>query len=311
MQNHPSIRSRRRATLSGPENDRLIPQQSHDLASAKFRQYHPQKKKKKGTSSVPFTCAESRKGPPRYYASIPLLQARSDAFQTLSACRNVIACLELTRMSKSRIGFAYWVDFWERLYERPLARSLTSRVSIVRAKVDTIFQKTSKELNHLTWEVEKGVAAAGSEKEVLRLLERMETDVALHRRRRRRSAQALLDKLRDSIEQIPVDVSDELFDDLKRGIFALDPFCDYHPGDPDAEKRDRQPRDEPLDAEGFVQGDPELAYRPGFGREFIGAIQRVTAGREGELPLEHFQNWINDDNETIRRGALMQEGSFG
>ncbi|GAD94227.1 isoamyl alcohol oxidase [Paecilomyces variotii No. 5] len=315
MQTHPGVRSRRRATLSGPENDRLILQQSHDLANVKFRQRHPEKthpEKKKEISGVPFTPVEARKkGPPRYYASVPLLQARGDALQTLSVCRNVIACLELTRMRKSRIGFAYWVDFWERIYERPLARSLISRVSIVRAKVDTIFQKTSKELTHLTWEVEKGIAAVGSEKEVLKLLERMETDVAAHRRRRRRSAQGLLDKLRDSIEQIPVDVTDELFVDLKRGVFALDPFCDYHPGDPEAEERDRQPRDEPLDADGFFEGDPEFVYRPGFGLGFIGAVQRVVAYPEGgDLPLEHFQDWVNGDNDGIGWEESMQDGSF-
>lgn len=313
MQTHPGVCSRRRATLSGPENDRQILQQNHDLANVKFRPRHPEKtrpEKKKELPGVPFAPVEPRKGPPRYYASVPLLQARGDALQTLSVCRNVIACLELTRMRKSRMGFAYWVDFWERIYERPLARSLISRVSIMRAKVDTIFQKTSKELTHLTWEVERGIAAAGSEKEVLRLLERMETDVAAQRRRRRRSAQGLLDKLRDSIEQIPVDVTDELFDDLKRGVFALDSFCDYHPGDPEAEKRDRQPRDEPLDAEGFFEGDPELVYRPGFGHEFIGAVQRVATYQEGDLPLEHFQDWVNDDDDSVRWEEWMQDGSF-
>lgn len=307
MQTHRSVRSRRRATLSGPENDRLITQQSYDPTSVKLRQYHPEKKEVHG---VTFTRSESRKGPPRYYTSISLLQARGDAKQTLSTCRKVIACLELTRMRKSRIGFSYWVAFWERIYERPLARSLTSRVSIVRAKVDTIFQKTSKALTDLTWEVEKGVTAATSEKEVLRLLEQMEKDVALHRKRRRKSAQALMGKLRASIEEIPVDVSDELFDDLKRGIFALDPFCDYHPGDPEAEERDRQPRNEPLNAEDFIETDPELAYRPGFGREFYGAIERATLYRGGDLPLEHFQSWINSSEDSGRGLGEIHHGNF-
>jgi hypothetical protein len=183
-------------------------------------------------------------------------------------------------------------------------------MSIVRAKVDTIFQKTSKALTDLTWEVEKGVTAATSEKEVLRLLEQMEKDVALHRKRRRKSAQALMGKLRASIEEIPVDVSDELFDDLKRGIFALDPFCDYHPGDPEAEERDRQPRNEPLNVEDFVETDPELAYRHGFGREFYGAIERATLYRGGDLPLEHFQSWINSNEDSGRGLGEIHHGNF-
>jgi hypothetical protein len=41
------------------------------------------------------------------------------------------------------------------------------------------------------------------------------------------------------MELIPVKVGNELFDDMKRGVFALDIYCDYHPGDPVAERTEQ------------------------------------------------------------------------
>lgn len=70
-------------------------------------------------------------------------------------------------------------------------------------------------------------------------LEHLENEVGVRRRRRRRRAAAILGKMRAVIEEIPVKVGEELFDEMKRGVFALDVFCDYHPGDPVAEARDR------------------------------------------------------------------------
>ncbi|PLB50726.1 hypothetical protein P170DRAFT_445986 [Aspergillus steynii IBT 23096] len=165
----------------------------------------------------------------------PLQETRLGALDTLTLCRNVITTLELTRLRKSRIGLYNWIGFWERLYERPFANSLASRVSTALSKIDMLFRVVSHDLHQLTQRTEDAIISATSEREILHLLERMEVDVGSRRLRRRRKAQAILNKMRTELEMIPVKVGDDLFDDMKRSVFGLDVVCDYHPGDSVAE----------------------------------------------------------------------------
>ncbi|KAL2870072.1 uncharacterized protein BJX67DRAFT_305282 [Aspergillus lucknowensis] len=168
-----------------------------------------------------------------------LEMTRLEALHTIDTCRHVIAALELTRLRKSRTGMYSWIAFWERLYERSFANLLASRVMSALYKVDALFRAVSFELHQLAQRTELAVASASSEKEILHILGRMEEEVNVRRRRRRRKAQNILEKMRTNMEAIPVKVSDELFDDMKRGVFALDVFGDYHPGDPQAEQAER------------------------------------------------------------------------
>jgi hypothetical protein len=168
-----------------------------------------------------------------------LEMTRLEALHTLDTCRHVIATLELTRLRKTRTGLYHWIAFWERLYERSFANLLTSRVMAALYKVDALFRAVASELHQLTQRTELSVASASTEKEILGILERMESEVSKKGRRRRRKAQHLLDKMRHSMELIPVKVGNELFDDMKRGVFALDVYCDYHPGDPAAERTEQ------------------------------------------------------------------------
>ncbi|KAL2834716.1 hypothetical protein BJY01DRAFT_259421 [Aspergillus pseudoustus] len=168
-----------------------------------------------------------------------LEMTRLEALHTLDTCRHVIAALELTRLRKSRTGMYHWIAFWDRLYERSFANLLASRVMTALYKVDALFRAVSFDLHQLTRRTELAVATASTEKQILNILERMEDDVSTRRRRRRRKAQHILAKMRCNMELIPVKVSDELFDDMKRGVFALDVYGDYHPGDPVAEQTEQ------------------------------------------------------------------------
>ncbi|KAL4957375.1 hypothetical protein BDW69DRAFT_180693 [Aspergillus filifer] len=168
-----------------------------------------------------------------------LEMTRLEALHTLDTCRHVIATLELTRLRKSRTGLYHWMAFWERLYERSFASMLSSRVMAALYKVDALFRAVSFDLHQLARKTEFAVCSASTEKEILRILERMESEVLTRGKRRRRKAQHILQKMRANIEAIPVKVNDELFDDMKRGVFALDVFCDYHPGDERAEQTER------------------------------------------------------------------------
>ncbi|KAL4925484.1 uncharacterized protein BDV17DRAFT_283896 [Aspergillus undulatus] len=164
---------------------------------------------------------------------------RLEALHTLDTCRHVIATLELTRLRKSRTGLYHWMAFWDRLYERSFSSMLSSRVMAALYKVDALFRAVSFDLHQLARKTEFAVCSASSEKEILQILERMEDEVTLRGKRRRRKAQHILQKMRANIEAIPVKVNDELFDDMKRGVFGLDVFCDYHPGDERAEQTER------------------------------------------------------------------------
>ncbi|KAI9374380.1 hypothetical protein BJX61DRAFT_532401 [Aspergillus egyptiacus] len=168
-----------------------------------------------------------------------LEMTRLEALHTLSTCRHVIAALELTRLRKSRLGMCHWISFWQNLYERSFATSLIRRVAAALYQIDALFRAVSFDLHQLTQRTELAVATASSEKKILHVLERMEDEVRMRGRRRRRKAQHIFQKLRASIEAIPVKVGDELFDDMKRGVFALDVFGDYHPGDARAEQVER------------------------------------------------------------------------
>ncbi|KAL4803008.1 hypothetical protein BDV18DRAFT_163535 [Aspergillus unguis] len=168
-----------------------------------------------------------------------LEMTRLEALHTLDTCRHVIASLELTRLRKSREGLYHWMAFWERLYERAFASVLSTRVMAALYKVDELFRAVSFDLHQLAQKTELAIVGASSEKEILHILERMENEVCIRRKRRRRKAQNILLKMRLNIESIPVKVNDELFDDMKRGVFALDIYGDYHPGDERAEQTER------------------------------------------------------------------------
>ncbi|KKK17289.1 hypothetical protein P175DRAFT_0430048 [Aspergillus ochraceoroseus IBT 24754] len=219
-------------------------------------------------------------------------------------CRHVIASLELTRLRKSRKGIYHWLGFWDRLYERPFSRLLSSRVTSALYKVDALFRAVSTDLHQLTQRMELAIIQASSEKEILHILERMEEEVGLRRRRRRRKAQHILDKMRANIEAIPVKVNDELFDDMKRGVFALDVFCDYHPGDLTAEETESMWPEHFLDQPaGLVAVSPYLyrQWQESALSGASGAYMPLSAYSSNTTWYDAVEHWVNDGNEDNAR----------
>lgn len=192
------------------------------------------------TTAPSTTASPSQLAQEQEQESGPTLEdTRSNALNTLAMCRTVIITLEITRMYKSRLGFSWWLAFWEKIYDRALARALGARVTTALNKINVLFRSVSSDLKRITAKMEKAVLRAKSSVDILKYLEYMENEVGVRRRNRRDKACSILNRMRAGIETIPVKVTDELFDDMKRGVFALDVFCDYHPGDPEAEARDR------------------------------------------------------------------------
>ncbi|PYH41212.1 uncharacterized protein BP01DRAFT_279068, partial [Aspergillus saccharolyticus JOP 1030-1] len=181
--------------------------------------------------SIPATALVSTSSSTPSAQLLLLESTRRTALYTLTLCRNVIAILELTRLRKSRIGLLHWIEFWHQYYGQRFGRALAAHVTHALGRIDSLFRAVASDLHQLTQRVHDAVAAATSEVEILRLLERMEDEVGVRRRRRRKKAQSTIRRMRANLEAIPVQVSDDLLDDLKRGVFALDVYCDYYPGD--------------------------------------------------------------------------------
>lgn len=306
--------SRTPAPEARPKSLREVPNPAPARSASRVSQrFYRAKEKLSGSHHEGIIEETGRERVPSGYPppNISLLEARADALHTLSLCRTVITSLELTRMRKSRVGYSYWVSFWQRLYERSLAHSLGNIVSAALSRVDTLFRNVSKELHQVTVRMEHAVRQASSEREILRILELMEAEVGYHRKRRRKKAQGILDKMRANIEAIPVTVGDELVDDMKRGIFALDMYCDYHPGDQAAEERDR------LGPEQFLrQQHPDMANAPAHyhrrrAMEFAPSVAVETS--RFYVPAEEHTNSENgndnNDNNDENRPMWRPEES--
>ncbi|KAL2373201.1 hypothetical protein, variant [Blastomyces gilchristii SLH14081] len=216
--------------------------------------------------------------PPAKSVSVPpsVLEAREDAKDILNNCHTALLSLELTRMRKSRIGMSSWVAFWQRIYSPELAKVICTTIASAAPKVDKVFQSVAKELFNITYRAAENIKMATTEAQIIQCWQLMEQETIAYRNLRDRYVRAIMEDLRVRIEAIPVDISDELFDDLKRAIFVVDPSGNYHPGDPEAEERDMHSQRRPQARE-YIRADPHLVFRPGFSGDFQSALERAAA----------------------------------
>ncbi|OAX83069.1 hypothetical protein ACJ72_02573 [Emergomyces africanus] len=230
--------------------------------------------------------------PPAPFATVPpsVLEARKNAKHILNNCRTTLLSLELTRMRKSRIGMSSWVAFWHRIYSQELAKSICATIVCAVPKIDKVFRSIAKELFEITYKVGENIEMATTEARIIQCWQLMEQETITYRDLRDRYVSTILEDLRVSIEAIPVDISNELFDDLKRAIFVVDSTGNYHRGDREAEERDIQSHIHP-EAREYIRADPQLVLRPGFSGDFQSALEQAAAAEveavgEEPQPLE-------------------------
>lgn len=226
-----------------------------------------------------------RSEPPKVITNL-----RFYAAQDLEACQELLASLELNRMRKARIGLRNWICFWERIYKQPLADIIRAYVIRTFLAIDHLFRTIAQQICHITHSTGRRMMKLRTVQEAKSIWRQMEIRILRLRDIRRHRAQALFEKLRLNLEAIPVDVDDWLFDDLKRGVFALDAVGDYHPGDLGAEEWEKEV-DGKMQAIEYAAYQPDLPIRPGFSNHFQMALHRASAGYE-EL------NEDDDDTET-------------
>ncbi|KAK2804727.1 hypothetical protein FQN50_006465 [Emmonsiellopsis sp. PD_5] len=231
-----------------------------------------------------------------------VLQARRNARAVLNNCRSSLLSLELTRMQKSRIGLRNWIAFWHRIYSAKLAKVICSMIAAAAPKIDKVFRSVAKALFDLSYQTGKNIEEATTDELILRIWEVMERQTIAYREVRDRYVNSILEDLRVRIEYIPVDITDELFDDLKRAIFYLDPFGNYHPGSREAEERDWQSHTN-LHAGAYLRSDPDLVERPGFRPDFQIALQTAANQMTEQLPpLE-----LSYSNQSATTGEWTEE----
>ncbi|KMU89972.1 hypothetical protein CIHG_07655 [Coccidioides immitis H538.4] len=206
-----------------------------------------------------------------------IINIRHYAAQDLATCRKIIVMLELTRMRKARKGIGHWILFWRQIYDPGLAQAMTRAVTLVFLEVEQLFRTMAQQMCFITRNVGKRMAHLRTIHEARTIWRQLEQQIIWFRKIRRSRAQILFDKLRRGLENIPVDVPDHLFDDVKRGIFALDPFGDYHPGDSMAEEWDKHAVGKEY-AEVYLRQQQDLPSRPGFNGEFQGALHAASTG---------------------------------
>lgn len=245
-----------------------------------------------------------------------ITDAQARSLNMLSVCRKAISVLEITRMQKSRLGFVRWQSFWERIYLRPYARRIIAPVRIARVQIDHLFRFIAAVLQRCTQQTAECVLRLKTEDAIRQSMELLETTVGNWRQVRRQKAQEILNRMRASIEAIPIAFRDGLFVDLKRGVFALDAACDYHPGDPATEDRERR-----FKIRIYPAGTQRLVMSPRFYREWQEAmIQSLAVDVRNSYARETGQdigeNWMDgyfasDEESSTSTSLLSASGGDG
>jgi hypothetical protein len=201
-----------------------------------------------------------------------LLAARAEIRRQLQACRTLIVAFELTRMRKSRIGSQLWFGFWSNLYDDELAHKIAHAVSERLPVVGRLFYAAVQKLCTLTKEIEWRVASATSIDELDRLWSEMgKRALAICEQRRKCVMEIFRDLFFDFIE-MPTQITEADFDDLKRAVFGLHANGNYHPGDPEAERLETE-----NSTAGFFDYEPEVTHVREVGALFDEALSDAVA----------------------------------
>ncbi|KAK2741917.1 hypothetical protein FQN57_005476 [Myotisia sp. PD_48] len=270
-------------------------------SSPSIRYQDPSSAKKTGSTSLDLI----------RQVSIPssMVESRLAAASILTSCRSVLTSLELNRMRRSRSGLQAWTDFWNRIYQAKLAEPMAVCVRRVFYKIDGSFKSTFYAICEIIRRTGSQISRARSDHDIEDLLEEMEMRIRRLVSLRQIRAITLLERLRVDLERIPLDICDEKFEDLMRGIFALDAEGNYHPGDKIAELNDRRQVVERIEGQEFISSQPDLILRPGFTPEFSRALYSAAVSKadddedDDDHDDEDHDDEINDGDDEEEEEA--------
>lgn len=156
--------------------------------------------------------------------------SRTTASNTIAECYRVLTTLELARLTATRMGTSIWLGFWNRMYPPIASRLLNVYVSQAVRRINTLFRNTADRLRDMLAQRQNDIRYAATTAQITWELQIMEEYAIWYRDRRRRKAQRIMDKLQSNIQNgLGLRVPPQKMIDMKRGIFGLDPICDYYP----------------------------------------------------------------------------------
>lgn len=217
----------------------------------------------------------------------PALQAsRKSAIDVLIACRGCVIEQERERLSKARVGTGVWLSFWRSVYEPRLYRALSRLVAEATADINAMFKSVTDRLCVVIAETMDEMAASESKKQIKMHWKKFEQRVRAVTGYRAKAVDERLEELRETVEAIPITVGSDLFQSLKRSIFAVDVTADYE-FDDSADRVGASSGSGSARAVEYVRLDPDLVTRPGFSDDFQvameqGIIEDLTAAMEDD-----------------------------
>lgn len=201
-----------------------------------------------------------------------IIDARNCAVQSLSMCRTKIIALELARLRNVRVGQRNRFAFWRRIYQYPLAQDLIGCVQSMCLKIDKLYKKTARKLCETIYRIEQRVQDVRTDAGLKCIWQQMEQQISRYRNIRQLRVQSYFDRLKKNFEKIPINITDDHFDELTQSVFALDPFGEYYRGRITAEYLEEH--DLQTEADHHLRDQPDVVDRPGFNMDFLAALRQ-------------------------------------
>ncbi|KAK2875161.1 hypothetical protein FQN49_001725 [Arthroderma sp. PD_2] len=256
-------------------------------------------------NSTPFcsivSSPSASKAPMPTPAPAEVTEAREAAKDLIIIYRTTMVELETRRLASSRKGLHSWINFWTKAYKPSLADDLCRMIERVKPDLDQTFKEASQDISQIINEVEVNVITSTHPDELKAEMNYMRVRIRRVVDERQARASQLMEWLRCSLESIPADIDDYLFNKLKKQVYGLDPSGHYHPN-PDEPEPEPQPAvisDEELSRrvqEAFLQ--PSNLPGPS---NMAGEIEqaRMTDFQRSYVNREELAAFVNNTQENL------------
>ncbi|KAJ5114464.1 hypothetical protein NUU61_000223 [Penicillium alfredii] len=206
----------------------------------------------------------------------PLRNAKIEAYRIVIQCHWLVGDLEVERMTKSRLGVSAWSRYWHNVYSYYDLRKIGDAVSAALHDINVLYLGLAVGLHELLERTDNQITHSSNEAMVAQAMTTMEQEVDRRWDRCRHRAHRTIEIMRDTIQsELPLVISDDLLDRMKRGIFALTPDYGYAPGRTYPETPEPEPQElwERSQEDYMLTADPFWDEMPPF--ENFSMVQEI------------------------------------
>ena len=173
--------------------------------------------------------------PPQQHAaedSGDVEEARRNALEQVADFRSIVATLEVTRLTRSRVGTRRWLDSSENLFGRQHALRIYPLITQAHTLIDGIFRDAAASSRGLFDRVTEQINGAESKTQISEQLQIMETAMIQNTERRRRAAVGIMQIFTNRLNELPGHsaIDDQWYNALYRMISAIEADGNYYPG---------------------------------------------------------------------------------